>query len=451
MPIDPITISAIIGGAQTLGGLAQTLYGKSKGEGLQRPKYEVPSELMNKLNIQQIRAMQGMDDATKQEYLKNIDRLSFFTNRVSSRAGAPQSAAVTYQQQADALGKLAVAEEQGKASRLQDYYGGLSEVADARNKEFELNKLQPYMQEAKASQALIGAGLQNLYGGLSGLGKTASQSSLADALKTAGSKANTELKDYLTNLIAEAEKKKKLAATGQKQNPQTTTNTNTTTQDQNNLMLSTDEAEVPENSNIGVSETNDKTDLTAPIQTNNMWSEGLFDNLGKQGIASNASLIPGLNEAMGAKPTTSNISVTPGTDSEALSNFANPGVSGGFGGGVGGGGSSAVYNSVSNTNTSNVNNENSPIDVSDYMLKNIKTPLKTSLLMKYGPQEMRDKATELYNSFNWRDDKSVKNYEKAIDKIFNKRYKKLEDFKNDYNNYLKENKLKPKDLSDMFN
>lgn len=529
MPIDPLTISAIIGGAQTLGGLAQTMYGKSKAEGLKRPTFEIPKELQEKLTLQQIRAMQGMDDATKQEYLKNIDRMSFFTNRVASRAGVPQALATTYQQKADAIGRLAAAEDEAKARRMSEYYGGLQDMAEAKTKQFDINQMQPYLQQAKASQALIGAGLQNLYGGLSSLGKTASQSSLANTLEETGQKTTNELKDYLKAALVEAEKSKAATTT---ENPADKT------------VPSVDETEVT----LSAPDETETTDIISPVvpqqntsslntmdkgSTAKTWSEGLFDNLVKQGIASSASSMPGLSEAMAEKPIVKpteapkspEITVTPGDlgkggfadlDQQAQT----PSVSGGFGGGVGGGGASASlkapkeaielrdtlpgwiksmmlnsnypekeihlkYNELKDSGYKeeaenfineqfpqiyqNINdfikdyqqlivdkgwgahNENQLYDVSDYMLKNIKTPLKTSLLMKYGTQEMKDKATELYNSFNWRDEESVKNYEKAIDKIFNKSYKKLEDFKSDYNKYLKENKLKPEDLDNMFN
>jgi len=72
-----------------------------------------------------------------------------------------------------ALGDLSVSEMEDFQRRLGNLGAAQSEMGQYRDREFDINKMQPFQDAAAAKSALIEGGIQNLFGssqGFAGLG-----------------------------------------------------------------------------------------------------------------------------------------------------------------------------------------------------------------------------------------------------------------------------------------
>lgn len=187
--------SVAVAGIQTGYGVSQMIKGKQLAKNNARPEYQIPKEISDKLSAAQMRAMNGLPAAAKQQYINNIQRSSQFgLNALSDRKAGLAGLSSLVQNQNDAYGDLMSKDASAMAAN-QDRLGQVqSEAAGYTDKAFELNKLQPYQEKAAAAQALTGAGTQNVFGGIKtaegGFAQKAYMDSLLDNNKTEIPKVN---------------------------------------------------------------------------------------------------------------------------------------------------------------------------------------------------------------------------------------------------------------------
>lgn len=186
--MDPLTASAVISAVpavyQAGAGIVQSLKGNKLRS--KRPKYNIPGE-----------AFQNVDDATSAYNASTAYGLpgqgriqnNLLQSQATSQQGIMQSQqspsaqligltalnANTNRAMAD-LGMNAAQFRQQNMNQLRTGMMSAREaLARYRDREFELNKLTPFMDEMYAKGALRGSSMQNVYGGLTSLANTAGQ------------------------------------------------------------------------------------------------------------------------------------------------------------------------------------------------------------------------------------------------------------------------------------
>jgi len=154
-----LAISAGVGllssGIKSFFGRSQYRKGKEAMETLERPEYEIPPEVAANLTAAELAAMEGLPAEQKQAYVENIQRATGFAmGSLQDRGLGVAGASGIFQQQSDAyrnlLGMDVAARRQGQQ----------------KEREQDINLFQPYMQDYMAAQSMMGAGMQNIAGGL---------------------------------------------------------------------------------------------------------------------------------------------------------------------------------------------------------------------------------------------------------------------------------------------
>lgn len=167
-----------VGGALALGqGLFQGVLGLSqlfRGGRMNpvRPTYEIPQESKEMLALRQQLLNARMPGASQAEQnisqnqaasINNIKQGATDAQTVLAASGAAQGT------NNRAMNQLGVAEAQDYYQRLQGLEQAQREMAVQRDKAFQLNELQPFMDATNTKAGLTEGGLQNIYGGLGNL------------------------------------------------------------------------------------------------------------------------------------------------------------------------------------------------------------------------------------------------------------------------------------------
>lgn len=163
---DPMTLGIASQVAGNVAKLPLAIYQLVKAAQLrrQRPEYEIPKEVMQNQNIAQNMAMQGLPAAQYNRAQANIDRnTAFGLRQSSSRRGGLVGLAGQEQAANDAYGNLDVADANARRQNMGTWMNQNQNVAQYRDKAFQLNQLEPWQMDMQAAAANQGAGIQNLY------------------------------------------------------------------------------------------------------------------------------------------------------------------------------------------------------------------------------------------------------------------------------------------------
>lgn len=151
------------GGATTTLGAAQTAYGMYLKNKNKRPEYSIPNEIGQNLTDAQRMALQGLPEEQKQQFINNIQRgTAFGMSQLGSRKAGLAGLATMNQQQQDAYGNLLSMDAQARQQNQANLMNQRQVMADYRDQAFQLNKLNPYYEKTAQSEALMGAGMQNM-------------------------------------------------------------------------------------------------------------------------------------------------------------------------------------------------------------------------------------------------------------------------------------------------
>jgi hypothetical protein len=165
--IDPLTGAVIVQGAL---GAIQTGVGLAKARAATRPEYILPTSIEEQMTDAERMSYYGLPEAQKQEFLDNIARSTSGAVRgASDRRGGLGAIATASQMEQDAYKGLLSADAAARMANFDRLQQMRSQYAAYEDKAFELNELQPYMQEIMGAQALTGAGMQNIGGALNTL------------------------------------------------------------------------------------------------------------------------------------------------------------------------------------------------------------------------------------------------------------------------------------------
>ncbi len=124
---------------------------------------EIVDEIKKNMSQAQMQAYQGIPDEQKQEFLQNLARTSNFAlGAMEDRKGGLAGLGTLVQNQNDSLMGLASADAAAKQANQQQLMQQRGIMAEYKDKAFDFNKVRPYEAKAAESQALMGAGLQNI-------------------------------------------------------------------------------------------------------------------------------------------------------------------------------------------------------------------------------------------------------------------------------------------------
>jgi len=134
---------------------------------LNRPQYTIPNEIMQNQKQAELNARQGLPSEQYQQGMQNIARQqNTALQRASDRRGGLLAVAGTQQMGNDATLNLDVANANARLKNQNTLYGVNNQVAGYKDKAFNINQMQPYQQDRQYALGLLGAGNQNLTGGI---------------------------------------------------------------------------------------------------------------------------------------------------------------------------------------------------------------------------------------------------------------------------------------------
>lgn len=152
-----------LGGVQALFGLGQYIKGSKMDP--KRPEYEIPSEVFAAENLARSRLYGGlpgeniMRQDLEQGFASSIDAARRSGGNVDALvAGAGGALQGGYQ-------NLGAQRAQYKAQAEQSLAQQFGLTAQYRDQAFELNQMQPYMDEVADKSRLMEGGIQNMFGG----------------------------------------------------------------------------------------------------------------------------------------------------------------------------------------------------------------------------------------------------------------------------------------------
>lgn len=171
-------IGAIIGGATGLiqagAGLIQSKKADKKLKNLQRPQYQIPDEVLKNVSEAERMALQGLPEEQKMQYVERMQQSGANQLSTMKSLGAGLRGLSGVQQSFQESNKelLSLDAQARRQNMLQATYQR-SLLGQKKDEQWSINQYQPYMQEKNALEAQKGAGIQNMFGGLSTVGQSA--------------------------------------------------------------------------------------------------------------------------------------------------------------------------------------------------------------------------------------------------------------------------------------
>lgn len=165
----PQLLAAIPGVFQSIVGINQMMQGRNTLDNLVRPVYEIPGEAQSSLTLSkqayadpystgEIRGMQNIGLATSNAYANARDG-----GQVSNLAPAIQA------RENQGYNQLQTQVEADRERRMKDLQSNLDIMAKYQDQKWQLNEFATYSDKYNEGREQIGAGQQNLFGGLNSL------------------------------------------------------------------------------------------------------------------------------------------------------------------------------------------------------------------------------------------------------------------------------------------
>lgn len=156
--------AGVASGAATMAGV-QYIKGKrdQKRDEQNRPKYEIPTEVSQNLDLAKHQALQGLPEEQKQQYLDNLNKSAGYSlnNMTSLKSGLVGLGQVNEQMNQGYQNMLGM-DSQARQNNLNQVYAQNQNMANYKDQAYQLNQLNPYYEGIARREARTGALFQNL-------------------------------------------------------------------------------------------------------------------------------------------------------------------------------------------------------------------------------------------------------------------------------------------------
>ena len=169
MPLPLAAIAAapaIIKGVQ---GIFQGIKGKKMAKANVRPEYQIPKEFQQNLAIAENMGRTGLPQQQYNQAQQNFQRNQAGALRQFGRMGNPRGLAGMVRAGNDATLNLDVADANARLANQRAAMGYRGQIGQQQLAKQQWDKFDKYQENAEAASALMGAGRQNVMGGLSEL------------------------------------------------------------------------------------------------------------------------------------------------------------------------------------------------------------------------------------------------------------------------------------------
>lgn len=162
-------LQGVLGAGQLVGGMLMDP---------KRPTYQIPREISDMLALRQMNLRGRMAGASQAQ--ANIQQaqgstIGAYQGTLRNPNAILAGVAASQGQTNRAFQNLASMEAQDYQRRLAGLEGAQRTMAGYRDRSFEINEMQPFLDEARTKAALIGGGLRNISGAVSGVAGAAGE------------------------------------------------------------------------------------------------------------------------------------------------------------------------------------------------------------------------------------------------------------------------------------
>jgi len=177
MPLPLIAAAALTLGPELMkigSGISQKIKAKKLGKGLKRPEYKVPGSIREAVSNARIaainpefagqRALESKLSASTSAGISRMKEASSSGTEILNAVSALQG------KETEGIRDIGIAAEQAQAQDMANLNQSLSNQARFEDKAFDINKMDPFKEQAAAAAALKEAGAKNIYSGISGIG-----------------------------------------------------------------------------------------------------------------------------------------------------------------------------------------------------------------------------------------------------------------------------------------
>ena len=169
----PLLMSGVTAGLQAGLGLYQLFKGINQERNNPRPTYQIPEQLQKQLSSAELQALEGMPEQQRQNYIDQLMQQSASAiSSANDRRGGLASIGTVLNSQNEANKNLLAMDAQARMQNMGNLQNVRTNYAQAEDKQFQLNQLNPFYERAQSAQAMKGAGLQNIMGSVQGFGQS---------------------------------------------------------------------------------------------------------------------------------------------------------------------------------------------------------------------------------------------------------------------------------------
>jgi len=174
--MDPMTAMAIASAipqvTKAITGISQKQKGKQLAQEAIRPDYKTPESVLKAVDI--AKALSAGELPGVDQYRSDISQVASqgmagVIESAQSPAAVAQMASTLNTQQGQQLRDINTRQADYKTRIQQAYSDAMKYLGGFEQKEWEMNKFNPFVDKARAAEAMTGAGMQNVQSGVEGV------------------------------------------------------------------------------------------------------------------------------------------------------------------------------------------------------------------------------------------------------------------------------------------
>ena len=169
MPLPFAAIAAIPSVIKGIQGISQGIKGRKMAKANIRPEYQIPKEFQQNLAIAENMGRVGLPQQQYNQGLQNIQRSQTAGLRQIGRMGRGGNVAGLARAGMDATVNLDVQDANARMRNQQTAMGYRGQMGQQKLAKQQWDKFAKYQEDAAAAEGLMGAGRQNVMGGLTDL------------------------------------------------------------------------------------------------------------------------------------------------------------------------------------------------------------------------------------------------------------------------------------------